>query len=87
VFFEKTPRSRAVASRFFVIACPLRDYGDGSDLNAKLVEKLLNLERTEAFTREKILMEKHREDWPELWEILDAMVYLEVIYEKFGDEQ
>jgi hypothetical protein len=53
------------------------------ELQNTLLKLLLSIENTEYFSKEKIIMEKHREEWPELWEILDSMVLIKVLNNKF----
>jgi hypothetical protein len=53
------------------------------DIIKNLANLLIKLNQESSFTKEKILMEKQKEEWPELWHLLEDLMYICYIEDKF----
>jgi hypothetical protein len=51
----------------------------------RLVSLLLKANQEDSYTYYKFMIDKHREEWPELWHHLDDLMYLAYIEDKFID--
>lgn len=49
----------------------------------KLASLLINTNQQSSYTDNKLLMEKQREEWPELWRILEDIMYVVYVEDKF----
>lgn len=51
----------------------------------RLVNLLLKVNQENSYTYYKFIVDKHRDEWPELWNILDDLMYLSYVEDKFID--
>jgi hypothetical protein len=58
---------------------------DKNMLLQALTDLLIKTNQEPSYTHYKFLMDKHKEEWPELWYILDDLMYVTYIEDKFID--
>lgn len=49
----------------------------------KLADLLINTNQESSYTHNKFLMDKQKEEWPELWRILEDLMYVVYVEDKF----
>jgi len=50
----------------------------------KVCDMILRLDRESAFSADRIRLEKQRAEWPELWALLDTIVEIRAMKDKFS---
>jgi hypothetical protein len=51
----------------------------------EIISLLLRTNQDESYTYYKFMMDKHKEEWPELWHLLSDLMYVAYIEDKFID--
>jgi hypothetical protein len=55
------------------------------EIVSNIVNMLINANQESSYTAEKLLIDKQKAEWPELWALLEDLMYIGYIEDKFID--
>jgi hypothetical protein len=56
---------------------------DKSTLATDIAKILISIDQGGAFNEQRLMVERHRQEWPELWALLDKLMYSVYVEDKF----